>query len=134
MQYCIVTFGSLSSWINQLSNSHRQVGFKIVEHLIARGYDIFQNEHVFIRDLSYLTLQIIFDAWWASMKVNSKRPIARNTSGHALLLRFHLHCGFEETGRPGIIYIVCHRVLRHPLEHGTSSMGIHLLAKAHIAQ
>jgi len=68
------------------------------------------------------------------MKVNSKRPIARNTSGHALLLRFHLHCGFEETGRPGIIYIVCHRVLRHPLEHGTSSMGIHLLAKAHIAQ
>jgi hypothetical protein len=45
-----------------------------------------------------------------------------------------LHCGIEETGRPGIICIVCHQVLRHPSEHGTSSMGKHLLAKAHIAK
>jgi len=30
--------------------------------------------------------------------------------------------------------IVCHQVLRHPSEHGTSSMGKHLLAKPHIAK
>jgi len=35
-----------------------------------------KNECVFIRDLSDPTLQIIFDAWWASMNVGSKRPIA----------------------------------------------------------
>jgi hypothetical protein len=35
-----------------------------------------KNERVFIRDLSDLTLQIIFDAWWASMNEGSKRPIA----------------------------------------------------------
>jgi hypothetical protein len=26
-----------------------------------------KNEQIFIHDLSNLTLQIIFDAWWASM-------------------------------------------------------------------
>jgi hypothetical protein len=40
----------------------------------------------------------------------------------------------EENGSHGIICIVCHQVLRHPSEHGTSSMGKHLLAKAHIAK
>ena len=93
-----------------------------------------KNERVFIRDLSDLTLQIIFDAWWASMNVGSKRPIAWNNSRHAPSWRFYLHCGIEETGSPGIICIVCHQVLRHPSEHGTSSMGKHLLAKAHIAK
>jgi len=92
-----------------------------------------KNERVCIRDLSDLTLQIIFDAWWASMNVGSKRPIALNNSRHAPSWRFYLHCGIEETGSPGIICIVCHQVLRHPSEHGTSSMGKHLLAKAHIA-
>jgi hypothetical protein len=42
-----------------------------------------KNERVFIRDLSDLTLQIIFDAWWASMNVGLKRPIAWNNSRHA---------------------------------------------------
>jgi hypothetical protein len=93
-----------------------------------------KNERVFIRDLSDLTLQIIFDAWWASMNVGSKRPIAWKNSRHAPSWRFYLHCGIEETGSPGIICIVCHQVLRHPSEHGTSSMGKHLLAKAHIAK
>jgi len=92
------------------------------------------NERVFIRDLSDLTLQIIFDTWWASMNVGSKRPIAWNNSRHAPSWRFYLHCGIEVTGSPGIICIVCHQVLRHPSEHGTSSMGKHLLAKAHIAK
>jgi len=35
-----------------------------------------KNESVFIRDFSDLTLQILFDAWWASMNVALKRPIA----------------------------------------------------------
>jgi len=42
-----------------------------------------KNERVFIRDLSDFTFQIIFDAWWASMNVASKRPIAWNNSRHA---------------------------------------------------
>jgi len=33
-----------------------------------------------------------------------------------------------------MICIVCHQVLCHPSEHGTSSKGKHLLAKAHIAK
>jgi len=93
-----------------------------------------KNERVFIHDLSDLTLQIIFDVWCASMNVGSKRPIAWKNSRHAPSWRFYLHCGIEETGSPGIIYIVCHQVLRHPSGHGTSSMGKHLLAKAHIAK
>jgi hypothetical protein len=93
-----------------------------------------KNERVFIRDLSDLTLQIIFDAWWASLSVGSKRPIAWNNSRHAPSWQFYLHSTNEETGSPGIICIVCHQVLRHPSEHGTSSMGKHLLAKAHIAK
>jgi len=92
------------------------------------------NERVVIRDLSDRTLQIIFDAWWAPMNVGSKLPIAWKNSRHAPSWRFYLHCGIEETGSPGIICIVCHQVLRHPSEHGTSSMGKHLLAKAHIAK
>jgi hypothetical protein len=93
-----------------------------------------KNERVFICDLSNLTLQIIFDTWWASMNVGSKRPIAWNNSRHVPLWRFYLHCGIEETGCPGIICIVCHQVFRHPSEHGTSSMGKHLLAKVHIVK
>jgi len=93
-----------------------------------------RNERVFIRDLSDLTLQIIFDALWASMNVISKRPIAWKNSRHAPSWRFYLHCGIENTGSPAIICIMCHQVLRDPSEHGTSSMGKHLLAKAHIAK
>jgi len=93
-----------------------------------------KNECVFIRDLSDLTLQIIFDAWWASMNVGSKRPIACNNSTHAPSWRFYLHCGIGETGSPGIICIVCHQVLCHPSEPGTSWMCKHLLAEVHIAK
>jgi len=93
-----------------------------------------KNERVCIVDLSDLTLQIIFDAWWASMNVGSKRPIAWKNSRHAPSWRFILHCGIEETGSPGIICIVCYQVLCHTSEHGTSSMGKHLLAKAHITK
>jgi len=93
-----------------------------------------KNECVFNRDLSDLTLQIILDAWWASMNIGSKQAIAWNNSRHAPSWRFYLHCRIEKTCIPGIICIICHQVLRHPSEHGTSSMGKHLLAKAHIAK
>jgi len=68
------------------------------------------------------------------MNVVLKRPIPWKNSRHVPSWRFYLYCGIEETGSPGIIYIVCHQVLRHPSEHGTSSMGKHLLAIAHIAK
>jgi len=93
-----------------------------------------KNERVFIRNLNDVTLQLIFDAWWASMNVGSKRSIAWKNSRHAPSWRFNLHCRIEETGSPGIICIVCHQVLRHPSDHGTSSMGKHLLAEAHITK
>ena len=93
-----------------------------------------KNQCVFILDLSNLTLKIIFDALWASMNVGSKRIVGWNISRHAPSWRLYLHCGMGENGSPGIICIVCHQVLRHPSEHGTSSMGKHLLAKAHIAK
>jgi hypothetical protein len=93
-----------------------------------------ENQSVFIRYLSNLTMQIILDAWWASMNVGSKRPIAWNNSRHAPSRQFYLHCRIARTSSPGIIGMVCHQVLRHPSEHGTSSMGKHLLAKAQIAK
>jgi hypothetical protein len=93
-----------------------------------------KNERVVICDLSILILQMVFNGCWASMNVGSKRPIAWNPSRYAPAWQFYLHCGIEETGSPGIICIVCHHVLRHPSEHATSSMGKHLLAKAHIAK
>jgi len=107
----------------------KSLNTSLLENMISS-----KNEPVFICDLSDVTLQIISDAWWASMNVNSKRTIARNNSRHAASWRCYLHCGIEETGSPGIICIVFHQVLRHPSEPGTSSMGKQLLAKAHITK
>jgi len=42
-----------------------------------------KNEHVFIRDLSDLALQMMSDAWWDSMNVGLKWPITWNNSRHA---------------------------------------------------
>jgi len=92
------------------------------------------NGCVFIRDLNYLTLQIRFDAWWASTNVGSKCCIASKNYRHVPSWQLYLHCGIEETTSPGIICIIGHQVLRHPSEHGTSSMSNHLQAKVHIAK
>jgi len=116
----------------QLSKPYHAVRFKCFKYIVARCYDIFQNKHVFISELSYLTLQIIFDAWWASINVGPKLSIAWNNSRHVHLWRFYLHCGIEKTSSPSIICIVCHQVLCHSSEHGTSSMGKHSLPKAQI--
>jgi len=93
-----------------------------------------KNEYVLIRDLSDRTLQIIFDAWWASLNSGSKGPIAWRDSRHAPSWGFYLHCGIEETSSPGIVCTLCHQVLHHSLEHGTGSMGNQLLAEAHLAK
>jgi hypothetical protein len=53
---------------------------------------------------------------------------------HVASWRFDLHCGIEQTGSFGIVYIVCHQVRCHLSEYETSSLGNHLLAKAHIAK
>jgi len=92
------------------------------------------NDPVFISDLSNLALQIMFNALWASMNVGSKRPIAWNNPRYVSSWRFYLDCRLEETGSPGIICIVCHLVIRHPSDHGTSSIGKHLLPKAYIVK
>jgi len=68
------------------------------------------------------------------MDVGSKRHIASNDSRHVPSWQFYLHCRIEEPGSPGIIFIVRQNVLRHPSEHGTSSMGKHLRVKAYIAR
>jgi hypothetical protein len=68
------------------------------------------------------------------MNEGSKGPITWNNSPHAALWRFYIDFGIEATSSPGIIGIVCHLVLHHRLEHGTSPMGKHLLAKAHITK
>jgi len=93
-----------------------------------------KNKPVCICALSNLTSQIVFDAWRVSMNVVSKLPSAWNDSRHAPSWWLYLHCRIEETGSPGIVCIVCHQVLRHPSKHGTSWIGKHLPAKAHIGK
>jgi len=92
-----------------------------------------KNAHVFICDLSNVTLNIILNAWWAYMNVGSTHYIAWDNSRYAPSWHVYLHCGIEETGHPGIIWIICHQVLRYPSGHGTSSLVKHLLAISHIA-
>jgi hypothetical protein len=93
-----------------------------------------KNERILMRDLSDHSFQIFFNGWWASINVVSKRPLQRNNSRHSSSWRFYLHCGSVASGSPETISIICHQVLRHPTEHGTSSMGKDLLAKAYIAK
>jgi hypothetical protein len=69
-----------------------------------------KNDYVFIRDLNYLTAQITFGGWWICKNVDLKLSIAWDDSRHAPSGGFYLHCGLEETGSPGIIYIICHQV------------------------
>ena len=125
----IISFGSDSSRITQLSNSHRNVRFNIFEYISVRDYDLFQK---------WIGLYSWFERHnftkYLRMNVDPKWPIALNDANHAHSSRFYLHCGIEETCSPGIIHIVCHQVLRHPSEHGSSSMRKHWLAKAHIAK
>jgi len=93
-----------------------------------------KNQRILIGDLNDLTLPIVFDTGWASMHVDLNGPMGWKNSKQAPSWRFYLHCWIVETGSPGIICIVCHDVLHHPSEHGTSSMREHLLTKAHIAK
>jgi len=96
---------------------------KSLNTTLLEGMISSKHEHVIIRDLSNLTLQIIFNAWWASMNVGSKQHTPWNESRHGPLWWLYIHCGIEETGSPGMITIVCYQARRHPSEHETSSMG-----------
>jgi len=93
-----------------------------------------KNARVFICDLNDLTLQIIFDSWWASMNVDLEWPIDWTNPRNAPSWQFYWHCGIQETRSPGIISIVGLHVLRHTSKHGTSWLGKPLLPNAHIAK
>jgi hypothetical protein len=93
-----------------------------------------KKEHIYIRDLTDLTLPTIFHGWWASMNAGPRRRIGWKNSSHAPSGRFYLHHRIEVTGSPGIIYTVCDQVLPHPSEHGTSYNRNQFLTKAHIAK
>jgi len=56
---------------------------KSINNMLLKVKISSNNACVFIHDLSDLTLQIIFDGWWASVKVGLKRPIVWDNSGHA---------------------------------------------------
>ena len=71
---------------------------------------------------------------FADVNVGLKHPIGCNNSTHTPSWWFYVHCGIQETGIPGIIYIASHPVLIYPSEYRTSSFRKHLLAKKHIAK
>jgi len=90
------------------------------------------NECARMCNLSNISLQIVFDIWWASIHVASKSPIAWNNSTHAPVWVYYSLCGIEKTGSTGIVGIICHQVLRHPSHNGTSLLHKHFLGKSHI--
>jgi len=60
-----------SFWISIAMSDTQSTNTSLLDIMISS-----KNECIFIRDLSDLTLQIIFYAWWASKNVGSKRRIA----------------------------------------------------------
>jgi hypothetical protein len=94
----------------------------------------FNNEHVFIRDLSDDILYIIFNSWWASINVGLKHPIAWNKCRHVFSWWIYWHHGIEATGSPAIQCIVSGQVLHHLSEHRISSIAKQFVAKAHITK
>jgi len=118
-----------SSFLNPTAVSDSQsLNTSILEVMISS-----KNERVFIRYFSDLTSHVVFNAWTASNNGDLKRTIASSKSRHLLWWPIYLHCGIDKTSSPGIIGIVCHQVLCHPSEPGTSSMLKCLLTKGLIA-
>jgi len=116
-----------SFWIPTALSDLKSLKTALLEVLICS-----KSDRVFILHLSDRILQIIFAALWTSMNVASNCHCTWNNSRQAPSWQFYLHCRIGETGIPCIICIICHQVLRHPSEHGTSWMGKYLLEKAHI--
>jgi len=126
----VVTRVGLRSYrIHTAMSDSKTVNSSILEVMICS-----KNDCVLVQDWSDLTCHMIFVAWWSSINVGTKRTIPWNNSGQVASGRYYLHCGIGDSGSPGIIYIVCHYVLCHPSEHGTSSIGKHSPAKPHIAK
>jgi hypothetical protein len=69
-----------SSRITQLLIPTTVLDSQSLNTSLLEGMISTKNELVFIRGLSDLTLQILFDAQWASMNVGWKCPIAWNLS------------------------------------------------------
>jgi len=92
------------------------------------------HQNVFIRDLSYHTLEITVHTGWVSKNVGSEHPNVSNNSRPEPLWILNLYCGIEQTSIPGKICIVLHQILPHPSELVTRPMGKHMLATLHIAQ
>jgi len=107
---------------------------KSLNTLLVEVLIFLETECVFIRVSSNHTFQNICAACWAFKDVGLKRSIALDNSRHAPLWHFCLQGRIAKTSSPGFIFIVWHQVLCHISEHGTSSMGKHLLAKAHLAK
>lgn len=90
------------------------------------------DQLVYIRDPTDKTLQTIFDTWWTEKKATTKKPITWNGRKSASAWRFYKQCATVEEGRPFIVCIVCHQLIVHPAETGTSAMAKHLLRKEHV--
>ena len=132
--YHIVAFDSLSSPTMLPANSNHDVTFKIFQFLSKTGYTIIKLRCCFYLwfERRYITNNI-----WCLVGFCESRLKAFNCLPSSKCVPFwclYLHCQIAETGSNDIIHIICHQVLTHPLEYGRSSMGIHLLAKVHIAQ
>jgi len=134
LYYYNITFCSCWSRTTLLSNADRDVRFKSLTTTMFMIMTSSKNESIFICNLSDRAGHINFDAWWDSMNVGSKWHISSNNSRHAPSWQFYLYCGVEKTGSPGIMCIIWHWVLRHPSDHGTSSIENHLLRNTHITK
>jgi len=79
--------GLPSFLIQTAMSDSKSLNISLLEAMISS-----KTEHVFLLNLSDLTLHIIFDTWWASMNDGSKWPIGWNNSRHAPSWLFYLHC------------------------------------------
>ena len=68
------------------------------------------------------------------MYVETKTTIVWSGFQHAAAWRFYKYCTKTDNGCPCVICIVCHTVLVHPSENGTSTMVKHLQSKIHKAE
>lgn len=91
-----------------------------------------KDVRMLIRALRDITVHLTFDAWWALMDVGSNGRIVWNASRYQPKCRIYGHCRIVVTGSPPIICSVFHFNPCHSSAQGTSSMGNHFLANAHI--
>jgi hypothetical protein len=106
-----------SCWIPTNISDSQSVNISLLEVIQSSN-----NQGVFVRNLSDLDLYILFNTPWASITVGLMSSNVWNISWHPDLSRFYLHCGMEETGRPGIIYVIGYWVFCHLSEYEIGSI------------